>query len=153
MPCLLEFPEVNSFPFLAPRLAEFPIAVVADDLMLPVQYAFENAWRRISVAAIAQAVSRETIDNINLSSYWKKTELVREGLYLKFLDKYIRVKFADRAGNAERWAGHLFRDKMDQAVREFDDVRFNSIQSTKFASGFDGFGYMIDEKGFGELLG
>ncbi len=153
LPCLLEFPEVNSFPFLAPRLAEFPIAVVADDLMLPVQYAFENAWRRISVAAIAQAVSRETIDNINLSSYWKKTELVREGLYLKFLDKYIRVKFADRAGNAERWAGHLFRDKMDQAVREFDDVRFNSIQSTKFASGFDGFGYMIDEKGFGELLG
>ena len=153
LPCLLEFPEVNSFPFLAPRLAEFPIAVVADDLMLPVQYAFENAWRRISVAAIAQAVSRETINNINLSSYWKKTELVREGLYLKFLDKYIRVKLADQAGDAERWAGHLFRDKMDQAVREFDDVRFNSIQSTKFASGFDGFGYMIDEKGFGELLG
>ena len=88
LPHLLEFPEVDSIPFLAPRLAEFPIAVVADDLMLPVQYAFENAWRRISIAAITQAVSEGAIDKIDLSSYWKKTELVRDGLYLKFLDKY-----------------------------------------------------------------
>ena len=72
LPLLLEFPEVDSIPFLAPRLAEFPIAVVADDLMLPVQYAFENAWRRISIAAITHAVSEGAIDKIDLSSYWKK---------------------------------------------------------------------------------
>ena len=80
LPLLLEFPEVDAIPFLAPRLAEFPIAVVADDLMLPVQYAFENAWRRISIAAITQAVSEGAIDKFDLSSYSKKTEIVRDGL-------------------------------------------------------------------------
>lgn len=35
--------------------------------MLPVQYAFENAWRRISIAAITQAVSEGAIDKIDLS--------------------------------------------------------------------------------------
>lgn len=146
LPCLLEFPEVDSLPFLAPRLAEFPIAVVADDLMLPVQYAFENAWRRISVAAIAQAVSRETIDNINLSSYWKKTELVREGLYLKFLDKYIRVKFAD---DSVLWDGGAFNDYLDQAVRTMDSPEFvsllaNYLKSKDFTSGLAGYKVGVD---------
>lgn len=146
LPCLLEFPEVDSLPFLAPRLAEFPIAVVADDLMLPVQYAFENAWRRISVAAIAQAVSRETIDNINLSSYWKKTELVREGVYLKFLDKYIRVKFAD---DSVLWDGRAFNDYLDQAVRTMDSPEFvsllaNYLKSKDFTSGLAGYKVGVD---------
>lgn len=146
LPYLLEFPEVDSLPFLAPRLAEFPIAVVADDLMLPVQYAFENAWRRISVAAIAQAVSRETIDNINLSSYWKKTELVREGLYLKFLDKYIRVKFAD---DSVLWNGRAFNDYLDQAVRTMDSPEFvsllaNYLKSKDFTSGLAGYKVGVD---------
>ena len=146
LPCLLEFPEVDSLPFLAPRLAEFPIAVVADDLMLPVQYAFENAWRRISVAAIAQAVSRETIDNINLSSYWKKTELVREGVYLKFLDKYIRVKFAD---DSVLWDGGAFNDYLDQAVRTMDSPEFvsllaNYLKSKDFTSGLAGYKVGVD---------
>ena len=147
LPYLLEFPEVDSLPFLAPRLAEFPIAVVADDLMLPVQYAFENAWRRISVAAIAQAVSKETIDHIDMSSYWKKTELVREGLYLKFLDQFIRVKLAD---DSDLWEGHQFPDYLNQALRTFDPVQFKSVLSTifqtiGFSEGIDGF--KVDERG------
>ena len=132
LPLLLEFPEVDSIPFLAPRLAEFPIAVVADDLMLPVQYAFENAWRRISIAAITQAVSEGAIDKIDLSSYWKKTELVRDGLYLKFLDKYIRAKFAD---DSTLWGGHSFDVYMDQAVKRDSDVQFRSFKSASFKAG------------------
>ena len=132
LPLLLEFPEVDSIPFLAPRLAEFPIAVVADDLMLPVQYAFENAWRRISIAAITQAVSEGAIDKIDLSSYWKKTELVRDGLYLKFLDKYIRAKFAD---DSTLWDGNAFDDYLDQAVKRDSDVQFRSFKSASFKAG------------------
>ena len=132
LPYLLEFPEVDSLPFLAPRLAEFPIAVVADDLMLPVQYAFENAWRRISIAAITQAVSEGAIDKIDLSSYWKKTELVRDGLYLKFLDKYIRAKFAD---DSTLWDGNAFDDYLDQAVKRDSDVQFHSFKSANFKAG------------------
>lgn len=148
LPYLLEFPEVDSIPFLAPRLAEFPIAVVADDLMLPVQYAFENAWRRISVAAIARAASNETIDKIDLSSYWKKTELVREGLYLKFLDKFIRAKLAD---DSELWAGHQFPDYLNQALRTTDSPEFVSLlsgylKSTDFASGLAGYKVGVDSE-------
>ena len=148
LPYLLEFPEVDSLPFLAPRLAEFPIAVVADDLMLPVQYAFENAWRRISVAAIAQAVSKETIDHIDMSSYWKKTELVREGLYLKFLDQFIRVKLAD---DSVLWDGHAFNDYLDQPVRRKDDVRFESVEVGDYLSGLLGSGAKIDKDGHAEV--
>ena len=137
LPYLLEFPEVDSLPFLAPRLAEFPIAVVADDLMLPVQYAFENAWRRISIAAITQAVSEGAIDKIDLSSYWKKTELVRDGLYLKFLDKYIRAKFAD---DSTLWDGNAFDDYLDQAVKRDSDVQFRSFKSANFKVGSLGAG-------------
>ena len=141
LPYLLEFPEVDSIPFLAPRLAEFPIAVVADDLMLPVQYTFENAWRRISIAAIVQEASDKAVDKVDLSSYWKKTELVREGLYLKFLDKYIRAKIAD---NSDLWDNHAFQDYLDQAVRSSDPVQFKSViadylKSKDFASGLTGF--------------
>lgn len=146
LPHLLEFPEVDSIPFLAPRLAEFPIAVVADDLMLPVQYAFENAWRRISIAAITQAVSEGAIDKIDLSSYWKKTELVRDGLYLKFLDKYIRAKFAD---DSTLWDGNAFDDYLDQAVKRDSSVRFKDITlsgkllSDDFLAGALGTGFGI----------
>ena len=146
LPLLLEFPEVDSIPFLAPRLAEFPIAVVADDLMLPVQYAFENAWRRISIAAITQAVSEGAIDKIDLSSYWKKTELVRDGLYLKFLDKYIRAKFAD---DSELWDGKTFPDWFDQALRTTDSPEFvsilaNYLKSKDFVSGLTGYKVGVD---------
>ena len=146
LPYLLEFPEVDSIPFLAPRLAEFPIAVVADDLMLPVQYAFETAWRRISIAAITQAVSEGAIDKIDLSSYWKKTELVRDGLYLKFLDKYIRAKFAD---DSELWNGHIFKNYLDQALRTTDSPEFVSLlasylKSKDFASGLTGYKVGVD---------
>lgn len=146
LPLLLEFPEVDSIPFLAPRLAEFPIAVVADDLMLPVQYAFENAWRRISIAAITHAVSEGAIDKIDLSSYWKKTELVREGLYLKFLDKYIRAKFAD---DSELWDGKTFSDWFDQALRKTDSPEFisilaNYLKSKDFVSGLTGYKVGVD---------
>lgn len=148
LPYLLEFPEVDSIPFLAPRLAEFPIAVVADDLMLPVQYAFENTWRRISIAAIAQAASSETIDKIDLSSYWKKTELVREGVYLKFLDQFIRAKFAD---DSLLWDGHKFADYLNQPVRDFDEVKFkrviaNYLKSIDFASGLTGYKVGVDSE-------
>lgn len=141
LPHLLEFPEVDSIPFLAPRLAEFPIAVVADDLMLPVQYTFENAWRRISVAAITRVASDEAIDKIDLSAYWKKTELVREELYLKFLDKYIRAKFAD---DSDLWDGHAFKDYLDQALRTTDSPEFvsllaNYLKSKDFVSGLSGY--------------
>lgn len=141
LPHLLEFPEVDSIPFLAPRLAEFPIAVVADDLMLPVQYTFENAWRRISVAAITRVASDEAIDKIDLSAYWKKTELVREELYLKFLDKYIRAKFAD---DSDLWDGHVFKDYLDQALRTTDSPEFvsllaNYLKSKDFVSGLSGY--------------
>lgn len=143
---LLEFPEVDSIPFLAPRLAEFPIAVVADDLMLPVQYTFENAWRRISVAAITRVASDEAVDKIDLSSYWKKTELVREGLYLKFLDKYIRAKFAD---DSELWDGKTFPDWFDQALRTTDSPEFvallaSYLKSKDFASGLTGYKVGVD---------
>ena len=137
---------MDSIPFLAPRLAEFPIAVVADDLMLPVQYAFENAWRRISIAAITQAVSEGAIDKIGLSSYWKKTELVRDGLYLKFLDKYIRAKFAD---DSELWDGKTFPDWFDQALRTTDSPEFvsilaNYLKSKDFVSGLTGYKVGVD---------
>ena len=146
LPHLLEFPEVDSIPFLAPRLAEFPIAVVADDLMLPVQYAFENAWRRISIAAITQAVSEGAIDKIDLSSYWKKTELVRDGLYLKFLDKYIRAKFAD---DSKLFDKHAWEDWFNQALRTFDDVKFKSLRSTEFETKVKG--WIIDAMGDAEF--
>ena len=148
LPYLLEFPGVDSIPFLAPRLAEFPIAVVADDLMLPVQYAFENAWRRISVAAIARAASDETIDKIDLSSYWKKTELVREGLYLKFLDKFIRAKFAD---DSKLFDKHAWEDWFNQALRTTDTPEFvailaNYLKSGDFASGLTGYKVGVDSE-------
>lgn len=147
LPYLLEFPEVDSIPFLVPRLAEYPIAVVADDLMLPVQYAFENAWRRISVAAIVRAASEETVDKIDLSAYWKKTELVREGLYLKFLNQFLRAKESD---DSVLWAGHDFDDWLDQAVRKGDEVEFKGVvadffRTSTFAQGVDGFS--VDERG------
>lgn len=129
LPRLLEFPEVDELPFLAPRLAEFPIAVVTDDLMLPVQYAFENIWRRISVAAIVRSTISDAWDNINLSDYWKKTELVKDGLYLKFLDEYIKAKFAD---NAELWDGHHFFDYLNQAVKTDSDVIHKTVTAQYF---------------------
>ena len=141
LPHLLEFPEVDSIPFLAPRLAEFPIAVVADDLMLPVQYTFENAWRRISVAAITRVASDEAIDKIDLSAYWKKTEQVRQELYLKFMDKYIRAKFPC---DSDLWDGHAFKDYLDQALRTTDSPEFvsllaNYLKSKDFVSGLSGY--------------
>ena len=124
LPEMLEFPEVDELPFLAPRLAEFPIAAIADDLMLPAQFAWENKWRRISIAAIIQAAVGnavdETLDKIDLTNYWKKTELIRDELYLKFLDEKIKAGFADNAGNATLWDQHKFGDWMDQPVRTGD---------------------------------
>ncbi|KIO45471.1 hypothetical protein [Sanguibacteroides justesenii] len=161
LPELLEFPVVDELFFLAPRLTEFPLAAIADDLILPVQYAFENAWRRISVDAITRYVLGYTIDNIetiiDLTNYWQKTELVREDLYLKFLDRKIFAGYADETENAEKWADHFFEDYINQPLRTTDDVLFNSISvkeycsSENYASGLLGTGYMFDSRGYGEV--
>ena len=85
--------------------------------------------------------SDEAIDKIDLSAYWKKTELVREELYLKFLDKYIRAKFAD---DSDLWDGHAFKDYLDQALRTTDSPEFvsllaNYLKSKDFVSGLSGY--------------
>lgn len=138
LPELLEFPDGNELFFLAPRLSEFPIAVIADDLVLPAQFSFENQWRRISIAAIIQAAISAsidaTLDNIDLTDYWKKEELVRDELYLKFLDKKISSGYADKAGNSEKWNDKQMSELLDQPVRKTDSVQFKKITTDEIIS-------------------
>ena len=138
LPELLEFPDGNELLFLAPRLSEFPIAVIADDLVLPAQFSFENQWRRISIAAIIQAAISAsidaTLDNIDLTDYWKKEELVRDELYLKFLDKKISSGYADKAGNSEKWNDKQMSELLDQPVRKTDSVQFKKITTDEIIS-------------------
>ena len=127
-----------NFFFLAPRLSEFPIAAIADDLVLPAQFSFENQWRRISIAAIIQAAISAsidaTLDNIDLTDYWKKEELVRDELYLKFLDKKISSGYADKAGNSEKWNNKQMSELLDQPVRKTDCVQFKKITTDEIIS-------------------
>lgn len=137
LPELLEFPAGDELFFLAPRLSEFPIAAIADDLVLPAQFSFENQWRRISIAAIIQAAisaSIATLDNIDLTDYWKKEELVRDELYLKFLDKKISSGYADKAGNSEKWNDKQMSELLDQPVRKTDSVQFKKITTDEIIS-------------------
>lgn len=137
LPELLEFPADDELFFLAPRLSEFPIAAIADDLVLPAQFSFENQWRRISIAAIIQAAisaSIATLDNIDLTDYWKKEELVRDELYLKFLDKKISSGYADKAGNSEKWNNKQMSELLDQPVRKTDSVQFKKITTDEIIS-------------------
>lgn len=128
---------INFF-FLAPRLSEFPIAAIADDLVLPAQFSFENQWRRISIAAIIQAAISAsidaTLDNIDLTDYWKKEELVRDELYLKFLDKKISSGYADKAGNSEKWNNKQMSELLDQPVRKTDSVQFKQVTADKITT-------------------
>ena len=164
LPELLEFPADDELFFLAPRLSEFPIAAIADDLVLPAQFSFENQWRRISIAAIIQAAisaSIATLDNIDLTDYWKKEELVRDELYLKFLDKKISSGYADKAGNSEKWNDKQMSELLDQPVRKTDSVQFkqvtadnittDEITSSQFVSGPLGHGYRINKNGEAEF--
>ena len=150
LPELLEFPADNELFFLAPRLSEFPIAAIADDLVLPAQFSFENQWRRISIAAIIQAAISAsidaTLDNIDLTDYWKKEELVRDELYLKFLDKKISSGYADKAGDSEKWNDKQMFELLDQPVRKEDSVQFKKVTtdeiiSSQFVAGSTGEGY------------
>ena len=138
LPELLEFPAGDELFFLAPRLSEFPIAAIADDLVLPAQFSFENQWRRISIAAIIQAAISAsidaTLDNIDLTDYWKKEELVRDELYLKFLDKKISSGYADKAGNSEKWNDKQMSELLDQPVRKTDSVQFKKITTDEIIS-------------------
>ncbi len=134
LPELLEFPQLDNLFFLAPRLAEFPAATIANDLLLPVQFAFEEMWRKISIAAILQYVIGQSVETIhgqiNLADYWEKTELVRDELYLKFLDQKINAGYSDKANeanNAEKWENHSFADYLNQAVRTNSPVTFASV--------------------------
>ena len=165
LPELLEFPAGDELFFLAPRLSEFPIAAIADDLVLPAQFSFENQWRRISIAAIIQAAISAsidaTLDNIDLTDYWKKEELVRDELYLKFLDKKISSGYADKAGNSEKWNDKQISELLDQPVRKTDSVQFkqvtadnittDEITSSQFVSGPLGHGYRINKNGEAEF--
>ena len=138
LPELLEFPADNELFFLAPRLSEFPIAAIADDLVLPAQFSFENQWRRISIAAIIQAAISAsidaTLDNIDLTDYWKKEELVRDELYLKFLDKKISSGYADKAGDSEKWSDKQMFELLDQPVRKEDSVQFKKVTTDEIIS-------------------
>ena len=138
LPELLEFPADNELFFLAPRLSEFPIAAIADDLVLPAQFSFENQWRRISIAAIIQAAISAsidaTLDNIDLTDYWKKEELVRDELYLKFLDKKISSGYADKAGDSEKWNDKQMFELLDQPVRKEDSVPFKKVTTDEIIS-------------------
>ncbi|MFR8082748.1 MAG: hypothetical protein ACLU6Z_14310, partial [Odoribacter splanchnicus] len=138
LPELLEFPAGDELFFLAPRLSEFPIAAIADDLVLPAQFSFENQWRRISIAAIIQAAISAsidaTLDNIDLTDYWKKEELVRDELYLKFLDKKISSGYADKAGNSEKWNDKQMSELLDQPVRKTDSVQFKQVTADKITT-------------------
>ena len=138
LPELLEFPDGDELFFLAPRLSEFPIAAIADDLVLPAQFSFENQWRRISIAAIIQAAISAsidaTLDNIDLTDYWKKEELVRDELYLKFLDKKISSGYADKAGNSEKWNDKQMSELLDQPVRKTDSVQFKQVTADKITT-------------------
>ena len=136
LPELLEFPASDKLFFLAPRLSEFPIAAIADDLVLPAQFSFENQWRRISIAAIIQAAISASIDvnNIDLTDYWKKEELVRDELYLKFLDKKISSGYADKAGNSEKWNNKQMSELLDQPVRKTDSVQFKQVTADKITT-------------------
>ena len=138
LPELLEFPAGDKLFFLAPRLSEFPIAAIADDLVLPAQFSFENQWRRISIAAIIQAAISAsidaTLDNIDLTDYWKKEELVRDELYLKFLDKKISSGYADKAGNSEKWNNKQMSELLDQPVRKTDSVQFKQVTADKITT-------------------
>ncbi|RHA41210.1 hypothetical protein [Odoribacter splanchnicus] len=136
LPELLEFPAGDKLFFLAPRLSEFPIAAIADDLVLPAQFSFENQWRRISIAAIIQAAISASIDvnNIDLTDYWKKEELVRDELYLKFLDKKISSGYADKAGNSEKWNNKQMSELLDQPVRKTDSVQFKQVTADKITT-------------------
>ena len=138
LPELLEFPADNELFFLAPRLSEFPIAAIADDLVLPAQFSFENQWRRISIAAIIQAAISAsidaTLDNIDLTDYWKKEELVRDELYLKFLDKKISSGYADKAGDSEKWNDKQMFELLDQPVRKEDSVQFKKVTTDEIIS-------------------
>ena len=124
LPRLLEFPEVDSLPFLAPRLAEFPIAAIADDLMLPAQYAYEDKWRRISVASILGKAVGDAVGNIDLSKYWSKSEIEVVEQYLMVLGKKIKAVFAD---DSELWSGHQFADYLNQFLLTISDVEFKSV--------------------------
>ena len=136
LPELLEFPAGDKLFFLAPRLSEFPIAAITDDLVLPAQFSFENQWRRISIAAIIQAAISASIDvnNIDLTDYWKKEELVRDELYLKFLDKKISSGYADKAGNSEKWNNKQMSELLDQPVRKTDSVQFKQVTADKITT-------------------
>ena len=136
LPELLEFPAGDKLFFLAPRLSEFPIAAIADDLVLPAQFSFENQWRRISIAAIIQAAISASIDvnNIDLTDYWKKEELVRDELYLKFLDKKISSGYADKAGDSEKWNDKQMFELLDQPVRKEDSVQFKKVTTDEIIS-------------------
>lgn len=136
LPELLEFPAGDKLFFLAPRLSEFPIAAIADDLVLPAQFSFENQWRRISIAAIIQAAISASINvnNIDLTDYWKKEELVRDELYLKFLDKKISSGYADKAGNSEKWNNKQMSELLDQPVRKTDSVQFKQVTADKITT-------------------
>ena len=125
LPELIEFPEVDyEIPFLVPRLAEFPIAVTADDLMLPAQYAYESKWRRISVASILGKAVGDAIGNIDLSKYWSKSEIEVVERYLTVLGEKIKAAFAD---DSELWAGHQFDDYLNQFLLTISDVEFKSV--------------------------
>ena len=150
LPELLEFPADNELFFLATRLSEFPIAAIADDLVLPAHFSFENQWLRISIAAIIQAAISAsidaTLDNIDLTDYWKKEELVRDELYLKFLDKKISSGYADKAGDSEKWNDKQMFELLDQPVRKEDSVQFKKVTtdeiiSSQFVAGSTGEGY------------
>ena len=125
LPELIEFPEVDyEIPFLVPRLAEFPIAVTADDLMLPAQYAYESKWRRISVESILGKAVGDAIGNIDLSKYWSKSEIEVVERYLTVLGEKIKAAFAD---DSELWAGHQFDDYLNQFLLTTSDVEFKSV--------------------------
>ena len=128
LPELIEFPEVDyEIPFLAPRLAEFPLAETADDLVLPAQFLYENKWRRISVASILHKAVGDVIGNVDLSKYWSKSEIKVIEQYLIVLGEKIKAAFADGAGDSLLWDGHKFADYLNQPVLTDSDVKFRKV--------------------------
>ena len=99
-----------------------------------VQYAYENKWRRISVAAILGKAVGDVIGNIDLSKYWSKSEIEIAGEYLTVLGEKIK------SGDSDLWFGHQFADYLNQAVKTDSDVQFRdllirSFKSLNFAAG------------------
>lgn len=70
--------------------------------------------------------------SIVLGNFWKKDELIRDDLYLKFIEGYVKAKYADKAGDSDLWQGHSFDDYLDQPVKTGSDVLHNSVTARAF---------------------